>query len=78
VSLPPHVSDAKRLEAYRELHEAVLLLLRGCGDFGSSIYAIREAEGRGWDGPRVRAWSEGTRRVTAALKTLHELREPTP
>ena len=41
-------------------------------DLGDFIYSVREQEGKGWDGPAVRAWSDA---VTLAQKTATKLRK---
>lgn len=32
------------------------------------IYDVRESEGRGWDGPSVKAWSDAIDKAKQALK----------
>ncbi len=39
-------------------------------DLGDLVYKVREAEGEGWEGPSVKAWSEA---VTGARALLAEL-----
>ena len=35
---------------------------------GDLVYAVREQEGEGWEGPMVKAWSNAVREAEAAIK----------
>lgn len=50
-----------------ELALQALEKLAGATPLGDYVYDIREDEGLGWDGPRVKAWSDGCALATRAL-----------
>lgn len=58
-----------RTEAGEKAIEALKLLNRGAtiGDF---VYQIRDSELKGWDGPRVKAWSDGAVLAAEVLKAV--------
>lgn len=58
----------------RELVIAVKMLTT-CPDInlGDLVYKVRECEGKGWDGPSVKQWSNGVGAVDKAMKKAEEL-----
>lgn len=64
--------DAALIAAAPELFEALSALLSNKHiNLGDLVYAIREREGEGWDGPSVTAWSNA---VDAARKAIAKAR----
>lgn len=54
-----------------DIKESILALHReGIGDF---TYAVREREVLGWDGPRVKAWSDASAVIARYAELLGEL-----
>lgn len=39
---------------------------------GDCIYDVREREGEGWEGPRVKAWGEAVHEAEAAIKAAED------
>ncbi len=56
-------------EAGEKAIEALKLLKQGA-NIGDFVYEIRERELLGWDGPRVKAWSDGAQLAEQALKAV--------
>ncbi len=55
------------------LEAAVMLTKEPLGDF---IYNIRDQELKGWDGPRVKNWSEAVIKIEAAIAEARPLSPP--
>lgn len=82
--------DALTAEVKRERERAeraedvVAALVRGGGhlDLGDLVYEVREREGRGWDGPAVKAWSDAVveaRQIASNVeRRLRAALEPAP
>lgn len=53
---------------------AAVKMLTTCGDInlGDLTYNVREREGKGWEGPNVKQWSDGVTRTEKALKEAEE------
>lgn len=49
-------------------------LLTSAASLGDFIYTIRERELQGWDGPKVKAWSDGCQLIESALKKAVEVK----
>lgn len=51
------------------LFKALVALMRNPSiNLGDQIYDVRESEGKGWDGPNVKAWSDAVAEAEAILK----------
>lgn len=46
------------------------LMTNPCISLGDQIYAVREREGEGWDGPAVKAWSAAVMAAENVLKRV--------
>lgn len=44
-------------------------------DLGDQIYAVRDSECKGWDGPSVKAWSLALDKAVAALAKAKEVND---
>lgn len=68
-----HEGDGPRdvMEAEQLLDRALAILrVFQSEHLGDSVYDVKEREGLGWDGPRVKAWSDACRDMDALLEEL--------
>ncbi len=61
-------ATAALLAAAPELRDALeALTTHPHVSLGDLVYAVREREGEGWEGPAVKAWSDAVKAAAAAL-----------
>lgn len=66
--------EMKRLREQNEERVAALVAISTNPhiNLGDLVYAVRDAEGLGWEGPAVAAWGEACEAVKAAISTGKE------
>lgn len=61
----------ERLAALERVAEAAKKVNTQKGiDLGDLIYRVRENEGKGWEGPLVKRWSNAVAELEASLRAL--------